>query len=138
MGGVIMESHGQSEEELRERLDKEQYFVTQHAGTEQAFTGCYWDTKTNGIYHCIVCDSALFSSDTKYDSGTGWPSFSEAFDSNTVSRIEDHSHGMIRTEAVCASCGAHLGHVFKDGPLPTGERFCMNSASLRLHPKSDS
>jgi peptide-methionine (R)-S-oxide reductase len=133
-----METHSKSEEELRNRLDKEQYFVTQNGGTERAFTGCYWDTKTDGDYHCIVCDSALFSSDTKYDSGTGWPSFSEAFDPDTVRRVEDQSHGMIRTEALCASCGAHLGHVFKDGPSPTGERFCMNSASLHLHPKSDS
>ena len=120
--------------ELRERLTKLQYDVTQRAGTERAFTGAYHDTKDPGVYHCIVCDAALFSSDTKYDSGSGWPSFYEAIDPSRVTLNEDRSHGMVRTEAVCANCGAHLGHVFPDGPNPTGDRFCMNSASLNLKP----
>ncbi len=118
--------------ELRERLTPEQYAVTQQAGTERAFTGCYWDTKTPGTYHCVVCDEELFSSDTKYDSGTGWPSFYQAIDEGKVERRVDTSHGMTRIEALCGACGAHLGHVFPDGPRPTGDRFCMNSASLRL------
>ncbi|MFV2040081.1 MAG: peptide-methionine (R)-S-oxide reductase MsrB, partial [Acidimicrobiales bacterium] len=109
-----------------------QYSVTQNAGTERPFEGCYWDTKTPGTYRCIVCDEELFSSDAKYDSGTGWPSFYQAIEDGKVERIVDRKLGMTRTEAVCANCGAHLGHVFSDGPRPTGERFCMNSASLRL------
>lgn len=121
-----------TEAELRSRLTPEQFHVTQEAGTERAFTGCYWDTKTPGTYHCVVCDTELFSSDTKFESGSGWPSFYEAVDSGAVVTKTDTSHGMIRTEAVCANCGAHLGHVFPDGPPPTGERYCMNSASLRL------
>ena len=101
------------------------------AGTERAFSGAYWDIKDPGTYHCIVCDEALFSSDTKYDSGSGWPSFTEAIDPAKVTLEDDRSHGMVRTEAVCATCGAHLGHVFPDGPGPTGDRFCMNSAIAR-------
>lgn len=125
------------DDELRERLTPEQYAVTQQAGTEQAFTGCYWDTKTAGTYRCIVCDTELFTSDTKYDSRSGWPSFYAAVDDGRVERKTDNSHGMVRTEALCATCGAHLGHVFPDGPQPTGDRFCMNSASLRLDPAGD-
>lgn len=124
-----------TEAELRERLTPLQFEVTQHAGTERAFTGVYHDTKTPGTYHCIVCDEMLFSSDAKYDSGSGWPSFYEAVDSSKVTVKEDRSHGMVRTEALCANCGAHLGHVFPDGPQPTGDRFCMNSASLNLKPQ---
>jgi peptide-methionine (R)-S-oxide reductase len=124
--------------ELRERLTKLQYDVTQRAGTERAFTGAYHDTKDPGVYHCIVCDAALFSSDTKYDSGSGWPSFYEAIDPSRVTLNEDRSHGMVRTEAVCANCGAHLGHVFPDGPQPSGERYCMNSASLHLDREAES
>jgi peptide-methionine (R)-S-oxide reductase len=120
--------------EIRDRLTEEQYFVTQHAGTERAFTGCYWDTKETGKYHCIVCDVELFTSETKFDSGTGWPSFFEAVEANSIKRKVDESHGMVRIEALCASCDAHLGHIFNDGPPPTGERFCMNSASLKLVP----
>jgi peptide-methionine (R)-S-oxide reductase len=119
-----------TDDELRERLTPVQYEVTQNAGTERAFTGIYWDTKDDGTYHCIVCDEALFHSDAKYDSGSGWPSFYEAIHSDKVTVEEDRSHGMVRTEALCANCGAHLGHVFPDGPHPTGDRFCMNSASL--------
>ena len=119
-------------DELKVRLTPLQFQVTQHSGTERAFTGEYWDEKAPGVYHCIVCDEPLFSSDTKYDSGCGWPSFWESLDESKVIRKVDHSHGMIRTEVVCANCEAHLGHVFPDGPQPTGERFCMNSASLHL------
>ena len=118
------------EAELRQRLTPEQYQVTQQAGTERAFTGCYWDTKTPGTYHCIVCDEELFTSDTKYDSGSGWPSFYQAMDEGKVTRHEDRSYGMVRIEALCATCGAHLGHVFPDGPPPTGRRYCLNSVSL--------
>jgi len=121
-----------SNEEISERLTKLQYDVTQNGGTERAFSGVYWDVKDDGTYHCIVCDEALFSSDTKFDSRSGWPSFFEAIDPSKVTIKEDHSHGMVRTEALCANCGAHLGHVFPDGPQPTGDRFCMNSASLNL------
>jgi peptide-methionine (R)-S-oxide reductase len=117
---------------LRERLTPLQFDVTQRAGTERAFTGIYWDNHDDGVYRCIVCDSPLFSSDTKFESGSGWPSFYQAIDDGAVETRTDSSHGMVRTEAVCANCGAHLGHVFPDGPQPTGLRFCMNSASLRL------
>ena len=126
--------YAKDDNEIRDRLTEEQYFVTQHAGTERAFTGCYWDTKESGKYHCIVCGVELFTSETKFDSGTGWPSFSEAVEANSIKRKVDESHGMVRIEALCASCDAHLGHIFNDGPPPTGERFCMNSASLKLVP----
>jgi peptide-methionine (R)-S-oxide reductase len=126
-----------ADDELRERLSKLQYRVTQEAGTERPFTGEYWKTKDPGVYHCRVCDAPLFSSDTKYDSHSGWPSFWEALDPKAVELREDRSLGTVRTEVVCASCGAHLGHVFPDGPQPTGERFCMNSASLRLEAADD-
>ena len=121
-----------SDAELRERLTPEQYAVTQHAGTERAFTGIYNNEKAPGTYHCIVCDAPLFSSDTKFDSGSGWPSFYQPISADAVATETDHSHGMVRTEVTCASCGAHLGHVFPDGPQPTGDRFCMNSAALNL------
>jgi len=117
--------------ELRERLTPEQYEVTQHKGTERAFTGVYWDCHDDGTYRCIVCETPLFRSNTKYESGTGWPSFWEPIE-GAVDTESDRSFGMVRTEALCANCGAHLGHVFEDGPQPTGQRYCMNSASLRL------
>ena len=118
--------------ELRARLTPTQYQVTQRAGTERPFTGEYWDCHDDSVYRCIVCDAVLFDSGTKYDSGTGWPSFWESVDPARIEIRTDTSHGMVREEAVCASCGAHLGHRFDDGPQPTGQRYCMNSASLRL------
>jgi len=124
------------DKELRERLDALQYQVTQHAGTERAFTGVYWDCHDEGTYRCVVCDEPLFDSGTKFESGSGWPSFWEPLSSDAVEEHTDRSMGMARTEVVCRSCGAHLGHVFPDGPRPTGLRYCMNSASLRLDPAS--
>jgi len=121
-------------DELRAKLTPLQFEVTQNAGTERAFSGEYWDAHDAGTYTCIVCDTPLFRSDTKYDSGTGWPSFWEAIDPAKVELIQDRSMFMTRTEVRCATCGAHLGHLFNDGPKPTGERFCMNSASLHLQP----
>jgi peptide-methionine (R)-S-oxide reductase len=131
-GGVPVEHKTFTDEELRERLDPLQYEVTQKAGTERPFTGVYWNCHDDGTYHCIVCDAPLFKSDTKFESGSGWPSFWEPISPDAVETHVDSSHGMIRTEARCGRCGAHLGHVFPDGPQPTGERYCMNSASLRL------
>ncbi len=123
-----------TDDELRARLTPLQYEVTQQAGTERAFTGVYNDDKRPGTYRCIVCGLDLFVSDTKYESGSGWPSFWKPIDEDRVVEREDRSHGMVRIEAVCARCGAHLGHVFPDGPEPTGLRYCMNSASLDLEP----
>ena len=116
----------------RDQLTEDQYAVCRQAGTEPAFSGKYWECKTDGIYRCVCCGSELFDSSTKFDSGTGWPSFSQALAQDRVRIIEDRSHGMVRTEVVCARCDAHLGHVFPDGPAPAGQRYCMKSASLDL------
>lgn len=125
-----MKKHG--DPQLKARLTPLQYHVTQEEGTEPAFTGEYWDTKAAGTYECVVCGEPLFSSDTKYDSGTGWPSFYEPITSGAVDTKRDFKLIVPRTEVRCSSCGAHLGHVFNDGPDPTGQRYCMNSAALRL------
>jgi peptide-methionine (R)-S-oxide reductase len=121
-----------SEEEWRERLTPEQFEVLRNKGTERAFTGKYAFTKDRGIYRCAACGAQLFRSEAKYDSGTGWPSFFEPIGSGAVELHEDVSFGMRRIEVTCARCGGHLGHLFDDGPAPTGERYCMNSISLSL------
>jgi len=121
-----------TEDELRERLTAEQYQVTQNAGTERAFSGEYWDCHDDGTYRCVVCETPLFSSDTKFESASGWPSFFQPLNPNTIEEEDDKTFGMVRTEIKCAKCGGHLGHVFDDGPNPTGLRYCINSASLDL------
>jgi peptide-methionine (R)-S-oxide reductase len=124
-----------TEQEWQCLLTPEQYHVTREHGTERAFTGPHWDNKKEGLYSCVCCKTPLFESSTKFDSGTGWPSFFAPVSKDAVTQIEDLSHGMRRTEIRCATCDAHLGHVFPDGPPPTGRRYCMNGLALDFQPK---
>lgn len=132
-----MSEQPRSDAEWRAKLSPDRYQVLRQGATERAFTGEYWDTKTRGTYRCAGCGEELFSSDTKFASGSGWPSFFQAIDPEMIDESEDRSFGMVRTEIKCANCGGHLGHLFDDGPNPTGLRYCVNSASLALDEEND-
>jgi peptide-methionine (R)-S-oxide reductase len=123
-----------SDAEWREELTPEQYYILRQAGTERAFTGPYWNAKEKGVYSCAGCGEHLFVSDTKFDSGCGWPSYFEALKPEAITEIRDMSHGMVRTEVRCTNCGGHLGHVFPDGPPPTGLRYCINGHAMNFTP----
>ncbi|MBK6508212.1 MAG: peptide-methionine (R)-S-oxide reductase MsrB [Haliea sp.] len=121
----------------RDKLTPQEYHVCREKGTERPFTGEYWNTREKGVYNCRCCGEPLFLSDSKFDSGCGWPSFFQPADAEVILEEQDRSHGMLRTEVMCKACGAHLGHVFEDGPAPTGLRYCINSLSIKLQPDAE-